>query len=221
MKHLFITLLTILSFSVFSQKYNLKISESKIGIANGYNNALVVSLYEVRENDIAKKWKSEMKKLKAKVSAKKEIVAMNAYMKKMGEKPFDVYATVTSKTKGVYQLNVAVDLGGAFLSSSLHADRYKVMESYIYNFAKKMVVSAIEEQLKIAKKEQSKKEKELEKFINNKKTLEDNIKGWEEAIVVAEQDKVQNAKDQEAKKTEIEDAKKVVEHVEKKLSSVK
>lgn len=221
MRLLFLTALSILTVTSMAQKFDLKVTEAKKGIGNGYNNALVISIYEVGDDVITKKWKSEMKKLKAKVSSKKEIVAINAYMNKMGDKPFDVYATVTSKDKGVFELNVAVDLGGAFLSSSMHSEQYEVMENFVYTFARDLVTSAVEDQVKTAGKDLSKKEKEFEKLVDENKTLHNNIKKWENSITVAEQDIVQNSKDQETKKKEIEDSKKVLEYVESKLKSIK
>jgi len=178
-------------------------------------------LYEVGESDITKEWKSEMKKLKAKVSSKKEIIATNAYMKQMGEKPIDIYAVVEAKEKGIYELSVAVNLGGAYLSKSMHPDKYEVMELFIKDFAKKLVVSAIQDQIKTATKDLEKREKEFDKLVGDNENLHENIKNWEAAIIQAEKDIVQNVKDQEAKKKEIEDAKKILEFVKDKLNQIK
>jgi hypothetical protein len=119
---------------VFSQK-SINVKERSENIGGGNNNCLVVTIYEAKQSEIEKAWKSELKKLDGKVSDKKEIFADDAKMKSMGDNTFDLYSKVVKVKDDEHELWVGVDLGGAFLSSSQHSSQYKAMKDFVYVFA--------------------------------------------------------------------------------------
>jgi hypothetical protein len=217
-----ITLLTTVAIfsatTLFAQK--IKVSESRESIGGGNNNALVVTIYGADVKDVEKEWKSMMKDYGAKVSnSKGEMFANNAVIKDMGPKTMDIYARFDEK-KGEIQMVVGFDLGGAYMSSSLHPDKYKVAEKILHDFAVKMTSEALNDQLKEQQKaldKLSSQEKDLEK---DNKSLNNDITDYQNRIKKA-QDGIEKNKEEQAKKQkEIAQQQQVVDDLAKKAKAV-
>src|ERR1700739_1152613 len=164
-------LATVLLFSALSWGQKIQVHEQMEDIGGGKNNALVVTIYGADEGDVEKAWKSMMKDYGAKVSSEKGGImkGSNAIIKEMGDKPIDLYARFDNKKEEI-ELVVAFDLGGAYLSSSAHADKYKVAEKIMHDFGVKMTAEAITEKQKTQQKALDKltsQEKDLEKENKN------------------------------------------------------
>ena len=96
-----------------------------------------VTIYETSSHDIEKEWKKLMKDWHGKVDEKKhEFFANNATLKSMGENSFDTYAFCTKKDNSVLFI-AAVDLGGAFLSSSQHKEQAAIFKKELLSLLKK------------------------------------------------------------------------------------
>lgn len=223
MKNL-ILLSAVLIFTVqaYSQK-KIKVEEK----SDGGHKALVVTIYEASSSDVEKAWKSEMKKLGAKVSIKSDIFADDAKMKAIGDNTFDVYAKVRKAGDEAVILTVAVDLGGIYMSSGKHGKEYKAMRDLVYKFAVKTTKTAIAGQLKIAEKVLSVIEKEKKALVKDNEKMHKNIKDNEERIKKAKEEIEQtkkdiekNVKDQEAKTKEIGEKKQIVEKIAAKEKAV-
>ena len=207
------------STTIFSQ-YKIGVSEKSAGFESGNHNAFTVLVYESSVKDVEKHWKKEMKDMKANVSVKKnEMKGDDAKIKDMGENTFDIFAIATETEKGI-ELSVAYDLGGAFLSTSQHAEQSKIIKDIMYNFAVKTTKEGIRGILKKEEGVQHHLEKEQENLVKHKEKLEKDIENWEKSIEKAKKDIEQNKKDQESKKKEIEAQTKVVEEVKAKEKAV-
>lgn len=214
-----------LAGSVSAQKVEVREANEKIG--DGSHNALVVTIYDAKPDDILDEWKSKMRGYDAKTSTKDGVFADNAVIKSMGNNTIDIYARVEKIKEGESKLIVGFDLGGAWLNSSQHGDQYKEARKIVQEFAVKITKEAIAGQLK----EQQKKldgladdQKDLEKDNGKLKSdIEDykaKIKKAEEDIKKAQDDIKKNEEAQAKKKAEIEAQKKVVEAVDAKVKSV-
>ncbi|MEW6468680.1 MAG: hypothetical protein AB1458_07135 [Bacteroidota bacterium] len=212
-------LLLLFGIPLFAGK--LKVSESKEKIGGGSNNALVITIYEVAPDEIEKEFKSRMKDFDAKVSSKDDgLFGDNAVIKDMGNNTVDIYAKVEKVKDGEARLIVAFDLGGAFLNSSDHKDKYKVAEKIVYDFAIKITKGAIAAQLKAEEKKLEKLTDEQKDLVKKNENLAEDIKEYEQKIAKAKEDIEKNKQEQEKKKSEIEVQKKVVEEVTKKQNAV-
>jgi len=173
------------------------------------------------EDEIEKEFKSRMKDYNAKVSSKDDgLFGDNAVIKEMGNNTVDIYARVEKVKDGESKLIVAFDLGGAFLNSSEHKDKYKIAEKIVYEFAIKITKEAIAIQMKAEQKKLdnfSDEQKDLEKKNTN---LNDDVKEYEEKIKKAKEDIEKNKQEQEKKKSEIEVQKKIVDEITKKQNAV-
>ncbi|MCB0397815.1 MAG: hypothetical protein KDD36_14280 [Flavobacteriales bacterium] len=219
-----IALITLSYTAVFSQK--IKVSETSTKINGGSHNALVVTMNDVSPDDVEKEWKSLMKGYKAKVSSKDEVFADNALIKSISENTLDIYA-IAQKKDNTVTLYVAVDMGGAYMSSANHPTEYKVMEKIVYDFAVKTMRETIANELKEEEKLYSKLEKEQSDLEKTDERLHKDIEQYKSeieklknSITQAEKDIEQNKKDQEKKKTEVAAQKKVVEAVQAKQKAI-
>jgi len=216
-----IILLSLFSaFTTWSWAQKITVHESRENIGGGNHNALVVQVYGADAKDVEKEWKSKMKDLGAKVSNNKgEWFGDNAVIKEMGNNTIDIYARVDDKKTEV-DLVVAFDLGGAFLNSSEHADKYKIVEKMMHDFAVKMTKDAIEYQLKNQQKALDKltsQQKDLEK---QNKNLNDEITDYQNRVKKDQDAIVKNKDDQALKQKDIAQQQQAVDETTKKDNAV-
>jgi hypothetical protein len=198
-----------------------KVTEEKEQIGGGKNNALIVTIIEASADDIEKEFKSLLKDYDAKVSSKDGgLFADNALIKEMGNNPIDIYAKVVKVKDGEHKLIVAFDLGGAFLNSSEHSDKYKVAKQILTKFAIKMQTEAINEQLKQSEKALAKLQDEQKDLEKKNQKMKDDIKEYQEKIKKNEEEIKKNEEDQAKKKNELESQIKTVNSVKDKLKAV-
>ena len=209
-----------ISAQVNSQK-KIEVKESSENIGEGHHNSLVVNIYEASDKDVEKAWKKLMKDYKAKVSMKKVLIADDAEIKSISSNTLDIYAKAEKDKDDEVKLIVAVDMGGAFLESSMHSSEFSTFKKILYDFAVETTKEAIRGQLKDAEKEQEKLEKEQEQLAKDNENLHKDIENYKNKIAQAEMDIETNLKDQETKKKEIELQKKLVGEIAEKEKSVK
>lgn len=229
MKTLFI-IATIILFgtSAFAQK--IKVSQSSEKIGGGRNNALSVIIYEVKDNEVLKEWKSLIKGYGGKVSSK---FADDVSIPSISNNTIDIYATAVKEKDNAVKLIAGFDLGGTYLSSQ-HSG-YKAAERILYDFAVKMTKSGIGDRLKESEKILAKSEKNFEQLIKDNEKLhkeigglrqdieryKDQIEGAKNDIERAEKDIVTNLEDQKKATAEVEEKKKIVQQVADRQKNVK
>ena len=228
MKQLITSAAFLLAAMGATAQISIKVSETNESYNNGSHNSLVVTVYEQEAKEVEKLFKSELKKMKGKVSSKKELFADDCELKDMGENTFDVYAKVTPRKDGEVEVAMAVDLGGAYLNSRDHSDKYKVMEGVMHEFGVSATKAAIGNEMKDQEKVLAgyeKEQKDLEKDKERlEKSIEDNEKRIEQAkkdIEQAKKDIEQNKSEQEMKKASIKEQTARVADVKKKMDAVK
>ncbi len=219
-KIILITLLSIFTLNVFSQK-EIKVNESNENIADGNNNCLSVVIFEADDKEVEKSWKKLMKDYKAKVNVKKEIFADDAQINEISVNSIDVYAKTEKNKDGDVELFVAFDLGGAFLSSSQHSDKFKSAKKIMKEFGVQTAKDAVNEQLKDAEKVMKKMGSEKDALIKENENFHKKIEGWEKDIEKAKEDIKTNEKNQEDKVKEIEAQQKVLEAIQEKEKMIK
>ena len=213
-------LMTLIAFVIATQftfaQYKINVQEKSENLGGANNNAFSVMIYELSVKDVEKDWKKVMKKWGANVQMKKEMFGDDANTSEMGDNNFDIYA-IAKEVDGGVELTVAIDLGGAFLSSGQHGVQAKFIKDELYKFAVDATKEGLAGIIKTEEGKQSdleKEQKDLEKEKEKlEKSIEDNEKAIEDAkkaIEDAKKEIEKNGKDQEEKKKEIEAQKKVV-----------
>jgi hypothetical protein len=210
MKTILISILVILSSIVYSQK-KVKVIQGSEKFSVGRVDVLIANIYEADKNFVEKAWKKQLKKYGGKISSKSEILSTAAVIKQLGEKQVDIYAIVKNGSDETVLIEVAIDLGGAYLSKSQHPMKYKEMESILRDFAVDVSKEAVKEKIADQEKILAKFTKEQEKLEKDNTNLKQSIEDYKQKIKDAEQEIVDNEKEQENNKKVIEDQNKVVE----------
>jgi hypothetical protein len=196
----------------FSQSVNTKETSEKF--STGSQNAVVTTIFENNANDVISEWKKVLKDFKyEKVKENdNEVFGDNILIKEWGNNPVDFYAKFEENKKDrTLKMFVAVDLGGAYLTSSVDKDKYKYVEKMVKDFAINMTKEPIAAAVKVNEKQLGKFEddqKDLEKDNKNSKL---DIEELKKKIAKAEKDIVGKDVDIEKKKSEVHIQKKVVD----------
>lgn len=215
-----ITILLIAGLATSAWAQKIKVSETKTNIGGGSHNALTVPIYGVDAKDVEKEWKSKMKDLGAKVSnSKGEWFGDNATIKEMGNNTVDIYARVDDK-KDQVELVVAFDLGGAFLNSSDHKDKYQVADKMLHDFAVNLTRDAINGQLKTQQKALDKLNSQQKSLVKDNNNLNSDITDYQNRIKKDQDALVKNKDDQAATQKQISQQQQVVDDLDKKAKAV-
>lgn len=212
--------LSLAAFTLNAQDIKVKSGNEKF--SSGSHDCLKTTIYYASKDDVMDKWKSKLndfKDEKVKRSGN-EIFGDNILIKDWGNNTVDIYSSFEEdKEKKTVELAVAVDLGGAYLASS-DKDKYNYMEKLMKEFAKKMSVKAVEDELETVSKALGKLEDQQSDLEKEKKNLQGDIEDYKKKIAKAEEDIKTNDGNQSKKKSEIEAQKKVVDDVKKKLNGI-
>jgi len=220
MKPLYLILFLFCSIDSMSQSIKVKESKSDFSVAQNVN-ALVVEIPYVSQDFVEGKIKKLFKGLGKHKESKKEHIALMVELKDLGKIPFNAYAVSSLSSDDAVSVRFGFDLGGAYLSSKDHPEKYKVIEKIIEDFASKTVKSWVEDIVRDENKRLNSLEKEQKDLVKRKEHLEKEIKDFEKKIVDNKNSIKENLENQSTKKNEIETQKKQVELVEKQLKSLR
>lgn len=221
MKKIF-TLIAVFGFGLTSMAQKIEVRESSENLGGGSNNALTVNVVAKSKGEVEDAMRSFFKDLDGKTSSSKgEYKGDDCKIKAMGENTFDIYGKVEEIKGEGFKMMIAVDLGGAFMSSSQHKDQFKIIKEKVYDLAVKIHKDAIGGDLKEAEKLLEKMEDKQKDLEKDKKNLEEDIEDYKKKIKEAEEKIKENSSEQEKQKEQIGAQKKVVEEVKKKMEAVK
>ncbi len=214
-------LIAALAVSSFGFSQEVKTTEKSISFANGSHNAVVVSIPYAKKEQVEKALRSEMKDWGGKFSSDKgEYSASQTSMKAMGDKMFDGYAKIIESGDNI-EVAFAVDLGGAYMTSSQHSAQFKYIQEKAKKFAVSAASSAVDDELAVEAKllkEMEKNKSDLEKSIESDKN---DIEDYKKKIADAEQRIKDNESALAKKGEEISTQTTKIGDVEKKKKSIK
>lgn len=210
----------LLSSMAFAQK-KIEVVEKVVAIDGVSRNSLTVMIEGANTDDVKKAWKKQLKDLKGKVNDKTIIFGDDCEAKEMGPNTFDVYSVVEEATSEGVRLVVAYDLGGAYLSTADHPDKYPAGEKIVYNFAVEQAKEVVRNEIETTKKIISGFEKDLSGLVKDKQGLEKDIADYEKKIEEAKVEIEKNVAGQANKQKEIEGLKSALTDLEVKLKAVK
>lgn len=219
MKHYYLLLnFLLLSILGFSQK--IKINEQTESFGVGSKNAIVITIPYGNKDVVEKEVKSLLKSWDGKYKdSKNEFQCIQGGMKSLGNKLFDAYAKMT-EDKEYIQVALAVDLGGAFMTSREHSSQYKEFENAMKKLAKDCANKSVEKELEVAKEILEDLTDDQNKLIKEKTDLEKDIEDYKKKIAEAENKIKENGSKQERKATEISTQGTVIKEIENKLKSI-
>ena len=189
----------------------------------GSQNALILEIPNADDKLVEKWWKQYMKDYDAKtkrVKGSDEELSDDADIPGIGAgNTVDVYSLTERSGNGVRQV-VWFDLGGAFLSSQMHGDRYVEGEKFMMRFGLYVTKEMIQIELKEEEKRMKDLESDLKKLQRDNEKLHEDIADYERRIEEAKAGIEQNLLDQKAREKDIESQQNVIEEVKKKLSEL-
>lgn len=215
--------LLIATFAItFSQA---QIEEGVRSMSQGSNNSLSLDIPDVNIKLAKKVWgkylkanakggktKSE-KKTGVSFTDNAEVVAIG------GANTIDIYARFTEVGANT-NVTVWYDLGGAYLSSDMHGDKYTEGEKFLMRFALAVVIETTKLELKAEEKKAKALAKDLANLKKKKEGYHKDIEVAENKIREAEANIESNIKEQEATNTAIIDQDGVIEEVKKRLEEL-
>jgi len=192
----------------------IEIKEQTEDIGGGNHNALVVKIFQSKEDDVFKEWKSIMKDFDAKVSMKKkEMFADNAIIKDMSQNAIDVYARAESNAEGDIIFVVGFDLGGAYMTSGQHPREYKEAKKMVLNLAKDLSEKGLKNRVKAEEKIMLGFTKQKDFITKENETLTRDIEIYKEKIIKAEEKIKLNQDNLLLKDKEILDQQKILDQM--------
>ena len=198
------------------------VREGERVMTQGSKNSLTVDLPKTSLKDAEKLWKDYAKQFKGDTKKDKktdEWLTDNAMIAAIGgANTIDMYAKFTESGETT-TLGLWIDLGGAYVDSKAFADKYAEAEKILQNFALSIQREQTKKQLEAQQDDLKKMEKQEKKLVEKNADLVKDIEGWKKKITQAEADIQTNLKQQEEQKVKIEAQKKLVDEINKKLTT--
>ena len=198
------------------------VREGERVMSQGSKNALTVDLPKTSAKDAEKMWKDYAKQFKGDTKKDKktdEWLTDNAMIAAIGgANTIDMYTKFT-ESGDMTTLGLWIDLGGAYVDSKGFADKYAEAERILQNFALSVQREQTKKQLSDQQDDLKKMEKQEKKLEDKNADLVKDIENWKKKITQAEADIQTNLKQQEEQKAKIEAQKKLVDEINKKLTT--
>jgi hypothetical protein len=220
MKRLTALFLLLVCTDLFAQKA-IEISEGASNFSTGSQNALSFIIQNGDTKSVGKDWEKELKSWKCKPKGKDELVAEECSHKSMGDRSFFVYSKVEDVPNEGVRITAAFDLGGAYMTSKDHPDRFLAAKKLLYDFAVAETKEVVKGEIKLAEKLLSDRQSELSSLEKNQQQQEGAIQDYEKKIEEAKAAIVRLKEEQVAKKGEIAAQEGVVKGLNDKLQAVK
>lgn len=224
MKKLILLTLTLIftGFTSFAQielenySFNPEIKEASRLMSKGETNSYSIIIDGLSRKEIEKSWGKFMKNCDSKCKwdkNTKEFFADDAKIENISDNTIDVYSQLIESNNRV-EMIVWMDLGGGFLSSTVHSEKSKAGEEFIMKFAFDMEKKRVDN---FRKKEEDKLEgmqKDMKNLKKDKIKLEDKIVDFQRKIEEANQEITTNVNKQPHVEKEISTQKAYVGQVE-------
>lgn len=217
MKNLFVS--TFLCFlTTTMQSLSAQVEESKQSMSLGVQNGLTVSIPEAKEDiieDVLKKYVKDCGKLKKNKKAEEHFIIAAAIPMMNSGGPIDLYVQIAD-----YRATMFFDLKTAFLNAKDHPDLYAKARDFVQEFSYETQREMTREMLEKESDKLKKLNKKLKDLISDNTGFHKDIEEAKAKIKKREEEIIQNNKDQEAAKAQIETQTKALESVQKKLQAI-
>ena len=203
-----------ISILLFSLIIGAQLFAQKIQVEES-GDALVTTIYDTDLDDVAKDWKSEMKKYDGKVDmSKKKVSATGVVLKNISSGTFNVNATLDKLKEGEVKLVVIFDpIATAGIQTPERAVYMSEARHIVRDFAYKRTYESVGDLVKAAQKAHEKLVKQQDGLVKDNEGLSSDIENYKKKISNAERDITMNKDKIEAKKKEVEEQQKLLDAV--------
>lgn len=214
MKNILSILFVAISFVTFGQKKEVSITEEIYNYSVGSKNSIVLTIPDADKEIIEKELKKEVKSWGGKMtSGKGEYSTLQSAIKKVNEgKTFDSYVKIFQTGQDV-KVAVATDLGGAFMSSSMHPSQFNEFKDLLYKFSVNAGLAGLAADAKNEEKVLKTYEKELKSFEKTDSSIKKEIDGYKKKIVDAEKKLKENEVNISKKQEEVNNQKEKIKSI--------
>ncbi len=200
------------------------VSDDTISMSKGLNHGFTIDLPNTTPKDLEKDWIKHLKEYKGKKTKynkkTKEYFTDNAKIKMMSSNTVDIY-TIIAPTRGGTKIMVCYDLGGAFLSTTMHPESAKVGKQILYDFAVKIKKEQAKQRIEERQDQLKDLENDMKKLEKDEDGIRKSIEDLKDKIAKLEQE-VKDAKAKQAEKLKaIEDEKKAIEKAKKEMDNIR
>lgn len=211
-------------FFLLTLTLGAQIEEQIYKMSQGSNNALALEIPAVSDKMVSDLWKDYLKDFydaKPKWDRKaKEWFSDDAEIAALGlGNTVDIYATVEEEKDNVV-LRMWVNLGGAYLNSREHPERYTEAEKILMRFGLEVAREKTKEELEAEKDKLKDLQRELSRLESDNKKYHKEIERAQEAIKKAEKDIEENEEAQKQQEEVIKLQEKAIKEVEKRLNDL-
>jgi hypothetical protein len=217
MKLLFTLLFSAAFFTLSAQ---VRVDEKSVNI-EGSKNGFYISIPYGDQKQVDNALKEELKNWKGKFTTPSGYILVEDCSMKDVSDHFTTWAKVEANPDGGAFVSLAIDLGGAFLSSSEHAAQYKIVHSRLLAFGISAAKSVVDSEIKAQEEILKAKQKELADLETDQAKREKENEEMKNKIAENEKAIEESKKNQEAKKVEITTQEGVVQEVVKKKEAIK
>ncbi len=175
--------------STFGQ--SVQVTEQKATFTSGEKNSLSVTIQQNSKDKVIDLWRDQLKNFKSEKikTEKNEMFADNVLIKDWGNNPVDIYTTFEeNKETGSVKMNVAFDLGGAYLSYETDSIKYNYAMKMVKEFAIKASRSPFEERIIVSQKLIENMTDDQKSLENKNKDLAKDIEDYKNKIAKAEEE---------------------------------
>jgi len=213
-----------LFFLLVTVSLNAQIKEQVYKMSQGSNNALALEIPGVSDKVVHDLWKDYLKDFydaKPKWDRKAdEWFSDDADIAALGlGNTVDIYAAVEEKKEGVV-LRMWVNLGGAYLNSRQHPERYTEAEKILMRFGLEVAREKTKEELEAEQDKLKDLQRELSRLESDNKKYHQEIERAKETIKKAEKDIEENEEAQQQQQEVIKLQEKAIKEVEKRLNDL-
>ncbi|HOK21079.1 MAG TPA: hypothetical protein PLO66_00080 [Bacteroidales bacterium] len=145
-------------------------------IAYGINPCYIVTIPNTNIETVAKAWKSEMKKAKAKVEGDYKTIATNAFLTDISDNSMDIFANFLQEKNDVKMI-VGFSLSGMFLTPENNSTAHNAATNFLKQFAEQQYKNQLSDDVSVQKKQIKRTEREIKKLNKQtEKSTKDNKK---------------------------------------------
>lgn len=196
-----------------------QVQEEAVDMSAGLQNALTLEIPSVSQDLVSDHWKQYLKDFyreKPKwqrrddewLSDDAEITALSA------DNTVDIYAKTEARGENVV-IQMWVDLGGAFLNSREHPDRYTEAEKLLLRFGLEVAKEKMRLDIEAQEDMLKNMSRDLDRLASQKERSEREIERAKETIRNAEADIEQNLKDQADMRQKIAEQEQLLKQLQK------
>lgn len=183
---------------------------------------LKVNIVGASKKALQKSWSKHLKKAtdvrKVEEDRTGEMVADMALIPGLESLPMSIFSMVKESSTGA-EVHTSFKLDEIFLSSD-NEDKWAIVRDFIYEFAVDYRKGLVEEELQQAQKSLKSEQTNFKKLKDKNASLYKDIEGYKEKIAQAEEDIIQNEKDQKGSTLAIDKLMKAAAEVERRLNSI-